>query len=103
MLPPVGLTAEERIAMEGPRKKHMTSSYCYDRTRYRVPPLECVINSREAKEAFGGLILSHSTVVGGITRNTTTGCKQPAGWMLALDEVVAILGENTIMDPIFLG
>ncbi|OWM67778.1 hypothetical protein CDL15_Pgr010715 [Punica granatum] len=85
--------------MEGLRKKHMTYSYCYDRTRYRVPPLECVINSREAKKA----LVETPPQGAGITGNTTTGCEQPAGWMLALDEVVALLGENTIMDPIFLG
>lgn len=46
---PASLTAEERTAMEGMRNKHMTYSYCYDRTRYHVPPSECVISPREAE------------------------------------------------------
>ncbi|KAK4750315.1 hypothetical protein SAY87_027764 [Trapa incisa] len=46
---PAGLTEDERITMGSMRKKHMTYSYCYDRTRYRIPPAECVISPGEAE------------------------------------------------------
>lgn len=59
---PTGITSEQRRKMENFRKKHMQYSYCYDRTRYRVPPAECVIDSKEAERlrtfdpvTFGGL------------------------------------------------
>ncbi|XP_054810453.1 probable xyloglucan endotransglucosylase/hydrolase protein 28 [Prosopis cineraria] len=46
---PSGITPVQRIKMENIRKKHMTYSYCYDTVRYKVPPLECVINPQEAQ------------------------------------------------------
>ncbi|KAI4369081.1 hypothetical protein MLD38_017570 [Melastoma candidum] len=46
---PTGISLGERAKMESLRKKHMTYSYCYDRTRYKVPPPECVIDHEEAK------------------------------------------------------
>lgn len=46
---PSGVTTSQRIKMENFRKKHMTYSYCYDKTRYKAPPSECVINPKEAE------------------------------------------------------
>ncbi|KAK8665036.1 hypothetical protein V6N13_005212 [Hibiscus sabdariffa] len=43
------ITPSERSKMDSFRKKHMTYSYCYDQTRYEVPPPECVINPAEAE------------------------------------------------------
>lgn len=47
--------------MEVFRRKHMTYSYCYDRTRYKVSLPECVVNPAEAQRlrvydpvTFGG-------------------------------------------------
>ncbi|KAH1038951.1 hypothetical protein J1N35_040694 [Gossypium stocksii] len=47
--------------MDSFRRKHMTYSYCYDQTKYKVAPPECVINPREAERlkkfdsvTFGG-------------------------------------------------
>jgi len=45
---PTGVTPVQRIKMESFRAKFMTYSYCYDRVRYRAPPSECVINTKEA-------------------------------------------------------
>ncbi|GAB4828683.1 Probable xyloglucan endotransglucosylase/hydrolase protein 28 [Ancistrocladus abbreviatus] len=45
---PSGITSTQRLKMESFRKKHMTYSYCYDRTRYKLPPSECVIDPHEA-------------------------------------------------------
>ncbi|KAI4340280.1 hypothetical protein MLD38_025132 [Melastoma candidum] len=46
---PTDISHRERAKMESLRKKHMTYSYCYDRTRYKVPPPECIINPKEAE------------------------------------------------------
>ncbi|KAG2707610.1 hypothetical protein I3843_05G142700 [Carya illinoinensis] len=46
---PTGITSVQRIKMESFRKKLMTYSYCYDRVRYKVSPVECVINPQEAE------------------------------------------------------
>ncbi|KAI3846648.1 hypothetical protein MKX03_012050 [Papaver bracteatum] len=43
------LSTEQRVEMMNFRTKHMTYSYCYDHTRYLSPPVECVLDSREAK------------------------------------------------------
>ncbi|XP_022726499.1 probable xyloglucan endotransglucosylase/hydrolase protein 28 [Durio zibethinus] len=55
------ITPSQRIKMDSFRRKHMTYSYCYDQTRYKVPPPECVINPQEAERlkkfdpvTFGG-------------------------------------------------
>ncbi|KAB5538015.1 hypothetical protein DKX38_015548 [Salix brachista] len=45
---PTGVTPVQRIQMESFRTKLTTYSYCYDRARYKVPPSECVINTKEA-------------------------------------------------------
>ncbi|KAJ8774805.1 hypothetical protein K2173_017251 [Erythroxylum novogranatense] len=46
---PAGMTSSERIKMESFRRKYMTYSYCYDRTRYKAPLPECVLVPREAE------------------------------------------------------
>ncbi|KAL4351232.1 hypothetical protein GQ457_06G000380 [Hibiscus cannabinus] len=55
------ITPSQRSKMDSFRKKHMTYSYCYDQTRYEVPPPECVINPAEVERlkkfdpvTFGG-------------------------------------------------
>ncbi|GMH15135.1 hypothetical protein Nepgr_016976 [Nepenthes gracilis] len=55
------ITPPQRLKMESFRKKHMTYSYCYDRTRYKSLMTECVINDQEAERlmrfdpvTFGG-------------------------------------------------
>uniref|UniRef100_A0A5B6YPB5 Xyloglucan endotransglucosylase/hydrolase n=1 Tax=Davidia involucrata TaxID=16924 RepID=A0A5B6YPB5_DAVIN len=50
---PTGITPHQRTKMENFRKKHMQYSYCYDRTRYKAPPTECVIDPQEAKRLRG--------------------------------------------------
>ncbi|WOH15647.1 hypothetical protein DCAR_0935190 [Daucus carota subsp. sativus] len=50
---PTGITNESRTKMQSFRKKHMQYSYCYDKTRYKVPPSECVINPHEASRLHG--------------------------------------------------
>ncbi|CAI9768477.1 unnamed protein product [Fraxinus pennsylvanica] len=50
---PSGINGEQRVKMENFRKKHMQYSYCYDRSRYKVPPSECVINAKEAERLRG--------------------------------------------------
>lgn len=45
---PTGVTPVQRIQMESFRTKFTTYSYCYDRARYKAPPSECVINTKEA-------------------------------------------------------
>lgn len=61
-----GITPDQKTKMENFRKKHMQYSYCYDRTRYTVPPSECVINPQEAQRlrgfdpvTFGGVHRHH--------------------------------------------
>lgn len=44
-----GLTREERVRMNGFRRKWMTYSYCYDKKRYPVALPECVFNSKELR------------------------------------------------------
>ncbi|XP_016489964.1 putative xyloglucan endotransglucosylase/hydrolase protein 28 [Nicotiana tabacum] len=58
---PTGITPDQRRKMEKFRKKQMQYSYCYDKTRYKVPPPECVIDPKEAERlrafdpvTFGG-------------------------------------------------
>lgn len=58
---PSGITPDQRRKMENFRKKQMQYSYCYDRTRYKVPPPECIIDPKEAQRlrafdpvTFGG-------------------------------------------------
>ncbi|PHT99270.1 hypothetical protein BC332_31877 [Capsicum chinense] len=46
---PSGITLDQRRKMDNFRKKQMQYSYCYDMTRYNVPPPECVIDSKEAE------------------------------------------------------
>ncbi|XP_010553506.1 PREDICTED: probable xyloglucan endotransglucosylase/hydrolase protein 28 [Tarenaya hassleriana] len=60
------LTSSQRITMEDFRRKHMTYSYCYDQTRYKVVLPECVLNPAEAKRlrvydpvTFGGIPHRH--------------------------------------------
>ena len=48
-VPSSALTSLERIKMDKFRLKHMTYSYCYDKIRYKVPPSECVIDSKQAE------------------------------------------------------
>lgn len=45
---PRPITPLERVKMAHFRKKHMTYSYCYDRTRYKAPSAECVLDPKEA-------------------------------------------------------
>ncbi|XP_059655293.1 probable xyloglucan endotransglucosylase/hydrolase protein 28 [Cornus florida] len=47
------ITREQRTKMEKFRKKHMQYSYCYDKTRYKAPPSECVIDPEEAQHLRG--------------------------------------------------
>lgn len=58
---PTGITLDQRRKMENFRKKQMQYSYCYDKTRYKVPPSECEIDLKEAERlrafdpvTFGG-------------------------------------------------
>ncbi|XP_012463157.1 probable xyloglucan endotransglucosylase/hydrolase protein 28 [Gossypium raimondii] len=55
------ITPSQRSKMDSFRRKHMTYSYCYDQTRYKIALPECVINPREAERlkkfdpvTFGG-------------------------------------------------
>lgn len=48
-VPAGGVSARARTKMEAFRRKHMTYSYCYDRTRYRAPPAECSVDPLEAR------------------------------------------------------
>ena len=55
------ITSLQRIKMANFRNKYLTYSYCYDQSRYKIPPSECVIDSREANRlkrfdpvTFGG-------------------------------------------------
>ncbi|XP_021742373.1 probable xyloglucan endotransglucosylase/hydrolase protein 28 [Chenopodium quinoa] len=45
---PSGITPSQRIKMANYRKKYLTYSYCYDKARYKTPPSECILDSREA-------------------------------------------------------
>ncbi|KAG6493343.1 probable xyloglucan endotransglucosylase/hydrolase protein 28 [Zingiber officinale] len=49
----MGMTSEQREQMNWFRKKHMIYYYCFDRCRYQVPPLECIINRMEARQSYG--------------------------------------------------
>ncbi|KAK8567402.1 hypothetical protein V6N13_105371 [Hibiscus sabdariffa] len=56
-----GITPSQRSKMDSFRRKHMTYSYCYDQTRYKAPPPECLVNPQEAERlkkydpvTFGG-------------------------------------------------
>ncbi|KAL6543882.1 putative xyloglucan endotransglucosylase/hydrolase protein 27 [Orobanche gracilis] len=42
------MARQQRTRMSGFRNKYMQYSYCYDRSRYKIPPFECVIDSKEA-------------------------------------------------------
>lgn len=60
------ITESQRKKMDSLRRKHMTYSYCYDRTRYKVALPECVVNPEEAKRlrvndpvTFGGIPHRH--------------------------------------------
>ncbi|XVF02991.1 hypothetical protein REPUB_Repub04eG0222200 [Reevesia pubescens] len=55
------ISPSQRSKMDSFRRKHMTYSYCYDQTRYKVPPPECVVNPQESERlkkfdpvTFGG-------------------------------------------------
>ncbi|KAF8407564.1 hypothetical protein HHK36_006698 [Tetracentron sinense] len=48
-----GITSNQKSKMKNFRKKHLTYSYCYDQSRYRSPPSECVIDSHEADRLRG--------------------------------------------------
>ncbi|KAL1832768.1 hypothetical protein DCAR_0102791 [Daucus carota subsp. sativus] len=50
---PTGTTKESRTKMQNLRKKYMQYSYCYDTTRYQVPPSECVIDPLESERLRG--------------------------------------------------
>ncbi|KAG9142245.1 hypothetical protein Leryth_007678 [Lithospermum erythrorhizon] len=50
---PTGISSPERVKMEKYRKKLMQYSYCYDRTRYKVPLTECVLDPKEAERLRG--------------------------------------------------
>ncbi|KAL9248066.1 hypothetical protein vseg_021429 [Gypsophila vaccaria] len=45
---PSGVTPSQRVSMANFRRKHLTYSYCYDKSRYMSPPSECVLDSHEA-------------------------------------------------------
>ncbi|KAL6566304.1 putative xyloglucan endotransglucosylase/hydrolase protein 27 [Orobanche gracilis] len=47
------MTRRQRTGMSGFRNKYMQYSYCYDRPRYKIPPSECVIDSKEADRLRG--------------------------------------------------
>lgn len=47
---PNNLPAAKRTKMESFRRKHMTYSYCYDHLRYKIPPVECIIDPQEAEQ-----------------------------------------------------
>ncbi|KAK8971295.1 putative xyloglucan endotransglucosylase/hydrolase protein 28 [Platanthera guangdongensis] len=49
----VTITPEQRLAMRGLRKRHMSYSYCYDGKRYRTPPPECPAYVHESEEFEG--------------------------------------------------
>ncbi|KAL8142099.1 hypothetical protein V2J09_015131 [Rumex salicifolius] len=58
---PTGISPSQRPKMASFRRRHMTYSYCYDLTRYRTPPSECVMDRDEAERlrrfdpvTFGG-------------------------------------------------
>ncbi|CAM8942137.1 unnamed protein product [Rhodiola kirilowii] len=59
---PTVITRDQRKKMESYRKKHLTYSYCYDKTRFKsTPPPECIISPQEAERlksfdpvTFGG-------------------------------------------------
>ncbi|CAN4089565.1 unnamed protein product [Withania somnifera] len=58
---PTSITLDQRRKMDNFRKKQMQYSYCYDKTRYKVPLSECVIDPKEAERlrafdpvTFGG-------------------------------------------------
>ncbi|KAL8137637.1 hypothetical protein V2J09_003638 [Rumex salicifolius] len=64
---PTGVSQSQRHKMVSFRKKLMTYSYCYDGTRYAVPPSECVVDPAEAERlrrfdpvTFGGAHNRHS-------------------------------------------
>ncbi|KAH6790362.1 xyloglucan endotransglucosylase/hydrolase 28 [Perilla frutescens var. frutescens] len=48
-----GITRQQRTKMASFRNKHMQYSYCYDRSRYPVPPSECVVDAKEAERLRG--------------------------------------------------
>ncbi|KAJ6816587.1 putative xyloglucan endotransglucosylase/hydrolase protein 28 [Iris pallida] len=48
----VVVSADQRLAMDDFRKKHITYSYCYDRERYPTAPSECAIDTHEAKRVY---------------------------------------------------
>ncbi|KAL0326805.1 UNVERIFIED_CONTAM: putative xyloglucan endotransglucosylase/hydrolase protein 28 [Sesamum angustifolium] len=50
---PAGITRQQRAKMVSFRNKHMQYSYCYDRSRYKIPPSECVIDPSEAERLRG--------------------------------------------------
>lgn len=64
---PTGVSPSQRIKMENFRTKHMTYSYCYDQTRYKIPPSECIINPSEAQH-----LRSHDPVTFGGSRHRHT-------------------------------
>ncbi|KAK6146681.1 hypothetical protein DH2020_020550 [Rehmannia glutinosa] len=64
---PSGMTHQQRTKMSSFRNKYMQYSYCYDRSRYKTPPSECTIDSKEAERlrgfdpvTFGGVHRRHS-------------------------------------------
>ncbi|KAH0756940.1 hypothetical protein KY290_020433 [Solanum tuberosum] len=64
---PTEISPDQRRKMESFRKKHLQYSYCYDRTRYKVPLSECVIDPKEADRlqgfdpvTFGGVHRHHN-------------------------------------------
>ncbi|CAO2836815.1 unnamed protein product [Amaranthus hypochondriacus] len=45
---PSSITPTQRVKMAHFRKKYLTYSYCYDQSRYKTPPSECVLDRQEA-------------------------------------------------------
>nr|GLL32838.1 probable xyloglucan endotransglucosylase/hydrolase protein 27 [Ipomoea trifida] len=63
---PTGITPEQRTKMASFRRKSIQYSYCYDSARYKVPPTECALDSKEAEQLrrfdpvrFGGVPRHH--------------------------------------------
>ncbi|XP_073297027.1 probable xyloglucan endotransglucosylase/hydrolase protein 28 [Primulina huaijiensis] len=50
---PTGLPRHQRVKMQNFRKKYIQYSYCYDRSRYKLPLSECPIEPKEAEQLRG--------------------------------------------------
>jgi len=63
---PSDISPTQRVKMSNFRKKHLAYSYCYDKSRYKAPPSECVLDPVEADRlkrydpvTFGGARRRH--------------------------------------------